>query len=96
MDTLTAPVTVTLTVHVCDQRRAYPLVAAVGSDDRLAAFITRHQATHAIDVDTDTDLSILLVHFPATYAALFPSCEHGLSADLCGGPMHYAGDAFRD
>ncbi|QIN94171.1 hypothetical protein PP459_gp062 [Streptomyces phage Wakanda] len=29
---------------------------------------------------------------PLTQEALYPSCEHGLSASLCAGPNHYPMD----
>jgi hypothetical protein len=30
--------------------------------------------------------------YPTLYERLHPTCEHGLSADLCYGPAHYASD----
>lgn len=30
--------------------------------------------------------------YPRLYERLHPTCEHGLSADLCYGPAHYASD----
>ncbi len=33
------------------------------------------------------------IAYPRLYAALNPTCEHGMSAWLCYGPAHYASDA---
>lgn len=38
-----------------------------------------------IELDEDTDVAA----FPATFAALFPSCEHGMDGRNCMGPEHF-------
>lgn len=76
-----------LDIHICEQRRSYRAVFA--TEDQALEFCQRKSATHAISELRDEPLP--------QWAArlldwLYPQCEHGLSADLCHGPQHYAFD----
>ena len=53
--------------------------------DKMAADYIGRKGHLVIQADHDADLS----SFPLTEEALYPSCEHGLSASLCAGPDHY-------
>lgn len=78
---------ITLEVHICDQRRSY--LGRFSTEDQAIDFINRKKSTHAIhEVDgfpvSDEHQRLLEV--------LHPTCEHGLSANLCMGSTHYAAD----
>jgi hypothetical protein len=78
-----------LDVHICDQRRTYR--ATFATDAAAADFIARKGATCAFWIanDEETEGDAIYAAFPLAYAALFPLCEHGLSAQLCSGPNHF-------
>lgn len=75
---------IVLDVHICDQRRSY-----------LARFSTEAQAIDFMSVRGSTHAVTELEEYPVPRSCeklldvLYPTCEHGLSADLCMGPNHY-------
>lgn len=81
---------IVLEAHICNQRRSYKVIFA--TDDQAASFISKRTATHVVrewdGENTNTDWN----DFPLTYDALYPTCEHGMSASLCAGPNHYPSD----
>lgn len=56
------------------------------ADSMAADYISRkgHLVIEAEDYNPES--------FPKVEEALYPSCEHGLSASLCAGPGHYPMD----
>ena len=82
--------TATLQIHICDQRRSYK--ATFSTEAQALAFLAPRSTTHAWE-------EIRHLHgqdagsVPATWTKLldflYPTCEHGLSLDLCAGPDHY-------
>jgi hypothetical protein len=102
--TITAaePVTrVALEVHICDQRRSY--TARFDSGDLAVAFMRRkvdeaHTAGYAYgnySINEMEDQPVAPVIGPVTpdvlrlLAELYPTCEHGMSLELCSGPEHF-------
>jgi hypothetical protein len=81
---------ITLEIHVCDQRRvSYPVVFEGDGPDveaRALQFVKARSSTHAI-------YEIEATPIPEQYGQLldwlYPTCEHGLSASNCYGPQHY-------
>src|SRR3954469_24890641 len=62
------------------------------ADEIAAAWIERKRTTHAgFGEAAHDDPAVAPVPEAAvkTLAALYPECEHGLSAALCMGPDHY-------
>lgn len=55
-------------------------------DAHAAAYVLARRHTHAITEVAIPD------NCPALMDALYPVCEHGLSARLCAGPGHYPAD----
>ncbi len=82
-------VTVQIMLHICAERRAYRVTwtgrpAEVAQ--RVITFLESKKETHAWDI---------LELPPALHdleAWLYPTCEHGLSLELCAGPQHYPYD----
>lgn len=76
--------TATLEIHICDQRRSY--LATFTTQEQAVAFMTSRSSTHAIseiqDQPVPDDWTDLL-------EALYPTCEHGMSLNLCEGPDHF-------
>lgn len=70
-------------VHICRDRRSY--VAAFSTEDQAIDFYNRKSATHAMWPVAEE----LPASWTRLYAIMNPTCEHGLSANLCYGPMHY-------
>jgi hypothetical protein len=95
---------VTLGIGVCDARIYYEV--DFYSASQALAFIERKSAedkangypygNHAVEELYDYPLAPfgpLSEDTLALYDYLYPTCEHGLSAALCSGPMHYS-DSF--
>lgn len=74
-----------LEVHICEQRRSY--FAEFATEDQALAFIRRKWSTHAFYAIPETDISD---EHKRLIDLLYPECEHGMSAWLCEGPMHYS------
>lgn len=78
----------TLEIHICDERRGYR--ATFSDEDQAIAFLERkHDRNHTWWELNDQPL-------PRTWekllAYLYPTCHHGMSADLCMdpiGPHHF-------
>jgi len=82
-------VTVQIMLHICDARRGYRVTWTGRPQDvakRVIAFLDARKSTHAWDVEE------LPAGMPELDAYLYPTCEHGLSLDLCYGPQHYPYD----
>jgi hypothetical protein len=90
-------------VHVCDQRRNYTVEFT--SEDQVMAFIERQrEQTEAWRDETgaapwagghayyELEGCPIPEGWDRLYRFLHPTCEHGLSADLCAGPYHYPQD----
>lgn len=86
-----------LEMHICDQRRSY-LVTFYRECDAVA-YIRRHQEANEALADagvfsggyawSPVEDSPIPDRWDALYHMLAPTCEHGMSADLCMGPDHY-------
>lgn len=79
---------IALEIHICDQRRSY-LAHFEGPDAETMAlqFIEPRGMTHAIyELESEP---FDYYRYPKLYDFLYPTCEHGLSANLCAGPSHY-------
>lgn len=61
------------------------------SDAMACEYIDRNSGHMSFDVE-QREGHVDLVEwdlFPKTFDRLFPTCEHGMSATLCMGPMHF-------
>lgn len=86
-----------LEMHICDQRRSYFVTFYRECD--AVAFIRRHQDLNEGLLNAGVysggyawfplEDSPVPGQWDALYHLLFPTCEHGMSADLCWGPNHY-------
>jgi|SRR6476469_745309 len=78
---------ITLQIHICDQRRAY-LVTFEGANAEPMAidFLERRKSTHASDEVEEKPID---QKFEKLLAYLYPECNHGLSQSNCYGPQHY-------
>jgi hypothetical protein len=88
MFTLAAAAPIALEVHICDQRRSY--TARFATEAQAMTFISDRPKNHVFSEVADEMFEPAT--FPNLYAMLYPTCEHGLSADLCEGPQHYGYD----
>jgi hypothetical protein len=81
-------------VSVCDNPGVCFKVTFTGrnAEDMALEFMSRRSATHSFAEDEDHNTESL-AQYPRYADRMFPSCEHGMSADLCEGPEHYATDA---
>jgi hypothetical protein len=76
---------VTLEIHICDQRRSY--LATFCTEEQVMTFIERKMdMNHAFYTVPDSDIPD---EWMALQDFLWPTCEHGLMASNCSGPMHY-------
>lgn len=79
---------ITLQVDNCRARTSY--LAHFATEEQALAFIDERSSTHAF-----TEVEAFPLDYdaaPRLYDALYPTCEHGLSADLCAGYGHYPMD----
>jgi hypothetical protein len=55
------------------------------TETQAVDFVNRKSSTHCFGVEDDFDdrAAALLTE------ALWPTCEHGLTLQFCGGPMHW-------
>jgi hypothetical protein len=84
-----------LEIAICDQRRSYFVTFA--TEDQAIDFLARRTPT-AIDIKTGTYgnhawFELENEPIPATCTRLleviYPTCSHGMSAELCEGPEHF-------
>ena len=75
---------VTVEAHNCALRRSYNVTFS--TEEQAVAYIAARQSTHAFHCEAD------LTGLDALAEALYPTCEHGLSLQLCAGPGHYPMD----
>ena len=76
---------ITFDVIRCTDNHTYRVTFA--TDEQAFAYLRPLGATHAwFLTDELAEVSDTMADF------LWPSCEHGLSAWLCAGPMHYPAD----
>lgn len=92
-----------LEVHICDERRSYEVEFV--TEDQVLDFIARKtQDAEAWRAETgaafwqgghayhELEGDPIPEGWDRLYALLYPTCEHGLSADLCAGYGHYPMD----
>jgi hypothetical protein len=82
--------TATLLIHICAARRAYR--ATFSTQAQAIAFLSARTATHNWDEIPGLHgegLGSVPAEWTELLDYLYPICEHGLSLDLCNGPMHY-------
>ena len=82
--------TATLHIHICDQRRGYNVTFA--TEDQAIAFLAPRQSTHTwweLGAEDHSPVRSVPVTWTKLLDFLYPTCEHGLSLDLCHGPTHY-------
>lgn len=85
---------IVLDACITEQGRSYRVTFR--NEDQALAFIAARTTTH-----TFSEVEDKLIDFGAPdawknvklSAVLYPSCEHGMSLDLCAGPQHYPYDA---
>ncbi len=88
METTTAAPEIKLLATCCATQVSYTVTfAGAGADAAAVEYLTTRGATHAFEF-ADEDGSDFTTA-PLLFAAMFPSCEHGLSEWLCAGPNHY-------
>ena len=78
---------ITLEVALCEANRF--INVKFDSDKVAADYIAKNKNRFAFHLE---DFDSLPLDWDLTYEALFPQCEHGLSAWLCAGPGHYPAD----
>jgi hypothetical protein len=82
---------IVLDVYSVDQRRYYSVEFFNGT--QALSFIEARKETHAFAEDEENPIIPMIGPVSqdvlALYDYLYPQCEHGLSAALCGGPMHW-------
>lgn len=84
--------TATLHIHICDQRRGYD--ATFTTEDQAIAFLTAKRATKnhtwwELGAEDHTGTGSVPATWTRLVDFLYPTCEHGLSLELCYGPNHY-------
>jgi hypothetical protein len=84
----------TLHFHNCKERRG--INVTFSTEDQAIAYYEARTATHAVwEVEDDEKVSLGLgsgsvpITWTRLHALLYPVCEHGMSADMCEGPMHF-------
>jgi hypothetical protein len=82
-----------LTVHLCKERRdinvtVYP---GPGADAAAADYVNRRSSYVACSVNDEDgwEIGIDAVLWPLLADAVYPICEHGMSAQSCYGPGHF-------
>jgi hypothetical protein len=80
--------TVTLELHHCRNRQSH-LVTFEGPDAEAwaVAYLSSRLSTHAVHELRTRPFSYQ--RFPKLAELLYPTCGHGMSADLCEGPEHW-------
>lgn len=78
---------VTLEVHICDQRRS--IKVGFATEDQAIGYVARKSSTCAF---YEVESSPIPRDWKRLEDLMYPTCDHGLSADLCYGPAHYATD----
>jgi hypothetical protein len=81
--------TATLLIHVCAARRAYKVTFS--TEAQAIGFLSARTSTHnweEIPLDGPGSGSVPTEWF-ALRDYLYPTCEHGMSLDLCYGPDHF-------
>jgi hypothetical protein len=82
--------TATLLIHICAARRAYRVTFS--SQAQAIAFLEARKATHTWDEIPGLHgegLGSVPIEWHELINYLYPLCEHGMSLDLCHGPMHF-------
>ena len=81
---------ISLQVHVCKARRGYKATWYGKDAERNAIrWMSERTSTHAF---WELEESPIGDEYPDLIDWLYPTCEHGLSLDLCDGPNHYPAD----
>ena len=82
--------TITLgVVNVTTDISSRPTFYGPEAEAHAVAFIERKSSTCAFFEVEETEIDL---RFPLLLDKLYPSCEHGLSLNLCAGPGHYPHD----
>ena len=80
-----------LHIHICAERRGYNVTFS--TEDQAIAFLTPKSSTHAWwELNTENSAGprgSVPVSWIKLQEFLYPTCEHGMSADLCYGPDHF-------
>ena len=81
---------IALRMTACKTGHSY-IVKFYGEDaeDHALAFFDRKGMTHVIE---EVEGDFIDQGYKRIIEKLYPLCEHGMSADLCSGPQHYAYD----
>jgi hypothetical protein len=82
--------TASLLIHICAARRAYKVTFS--TQEQAIAFLSARTATHNWDEIPDVfwpGSGSVPADWHELLAYLYPTCEHGMSADLCYGPDHF-------
>jgi hypothetical protein len=80
--------TITLEIHICDQRRSYRVVfTGPDAQAHALAFLDTRSSTHAFHELESAPIDAS--RFPLLYDYLNPLCEHGMSLSNCYGPQHF-------
>lgn len=76
--------TATIQMHICAERRGY--LVTFSTEAQALAFLKPRMSTHAW---WELEGGSVSADWHELLDFLYPTCEHGLSADLCEGPNHY-------
>lgn len=82
--------TATLQIHICAERRGYQVTFC--NQQQAIAFLSARSSTHAWDEIPNfrgDGLGSVPGDWHELIDFLYPTCEHGMSADLCHGPDHF-------
>ncbi len=88
------PSTATLLIHVCQARRAYR--ATFSTAQQAISFLEARKSTHNFEEIRGLHgegLGSIPAEWTDLLEYVYPTCEHGMSADLCYGPGHYMSNA---
>lgn len=77
-----------LEMHICHERRSYFVVWEGPNAEQMAlTYLQARRSTHAVHEVEGATLPRGM--FPRLIEELYPTCEHGMSADNCYGPDHF-------
>ncbi len=95
MDTVIDPPTIVLALrnHETGARCVVTWDSAPDVEARAIAYVMARRATHHVDEIEEFPIS---AQHALLLRVLYPLCEHGLSLELCYGPMHYPPDRPED
>ncbi|QZE10483.1 hypothetical protein SEA_SCOOBYDOOBYDOO_137 [Mycobacterium phage ScoobyDoobyDoo] len=81
-----------ITLFAQSPARTFPVrFYGEAAEDNALAFVARRSDLTFFEDDSDP-ANRIGDEFTRLLSAIYPLCEHGMSADLCEGPQHYPYD----